>query len=123
MQFKANSFEISDFIFSIGRVESILASRDISVKTHTIRFWLSIFDHIPYITKNGRRYFSDKSVIEFEKIHNLSRQGYKLEGIKNLVKYNKIQSQKEKNLPKAQEDYPYHEEYLRQIVEIEKLLN
>ncbi len=97
-QLHNNTIDTSQFHLSIGQVEAVLSKRGASVKTHTIRFWLSVFNHIACIKKNGRRYFSEKSVEEIYKIHELSSKGYTLDGVKNLVKYNQIQINKNKDL-------------------------
>ena len=74
---------------SIGKVAETL-----DLPAHTIRFWLSNFDHIEFETKNGRRYFDENAVEELKKIKNLSKKGVKLEGIKQMVKYHKIREEK-----------------------------
>ena len=80
-----------DFNLPIGKVESILCQRRCeNIKAHTLRYWCSFFEHIPFIKLNGRRYFSSSSVEEFYKIYTLSKIGHTLNGIKNRIKYNKI---------------------------------
>lgn len=83
-----------NFHLSIGKVESRLKEKGLDIKSHTIRFWLTIFDHIQFETKKGdRRYFNEDSILEFEKIHKLSEQGLTLSGIKKRVKYSKIKEE------------------------------
>lgn len=125
-QLHSNTIDSSLFHLSIGQVEALLAKQGVYVKTHTIRFWLSIFTHIPCIKRNGRRYFSEKSVEEFFKIHTLSDSGYTLDGIKKLVKYNSIQVCKEKTILQSFDNHSAIklklENLLNKFISLEKLL-
>jgi DNA-binding transcriptional MerR regulator len=72
---------------SIGQV-----SKKLSIEAHTIRFWCSEFPHIKCILgKGGRRYYNQDAINELEKIKDLLYvKGMRIEGVKKIVKYNKI---------------------------------
>lgn len=82
----------SVYDLSIGDLEDYLFHEfKISVKSHTIRFWVETFPHIDFQVRFGnRRYFSKESAFEFVKIHRLSELGLTLKGIKSRVKHGKI---------------------------------
>ncbi len=76
--------------YSIGLVAKML-----DLPSHTIRFWTQTFNHIEVIKINGRRYYDDKAVNELKKIKELLHsKGMKIEGIKQLLRYNKIDATK-----------------------------
>ena len=76
--------------YSIGNVAEML-----KLPVHTIRFWTETFEHIEIIKRNGRRYYDEKSVEELKKIKELShKKGIKIDGIKQMLRYNKINMDK-----------------------------
>lgn len=77
-------------IFSIGEVAEIL-----NLPVHTIRYWTQTFEHIEFSTKNGRRYYDDVAIGELKKIKELAhKKGMKIEGIKQMLRYKKIDMNK-----------------------------
>lgn len=76
--------------YSIGDV-----AKKLNLPVHTIRFWTEEFPHIEFLRKNNRRYYDDKAVDEFKKIKELShKKGLKIEGIKQMLRYHKIDMEK-----------------------------
>ena len=76
--------------FSIGEVAEIL-----NLPVHTIRYWTQTFEHIEFSTKNGRRYYDNAAVDELKKIKELAhKKGMKIEGIKQMLRYKKIDMNK-----------------------------
>ena len=68
---------------SIGEV-----SKEISVSTHTLRFWEKEFKQIKPITFDGnRRYYTEKDIDTLKIIYELlKKQGYTIIGAKRLLK-------------------------------------
>ena len=90
--------ELSGNEYSIGEV-----AKKLNLPVHTIRFWTETFEHIEIIRRNGRRYYDDKAVEELQKIKDLSRKkGLKIEGIQQMIKYNKINMEKLDNVNKQE---------------------
>ena len=76
--------------FSIGEVAKML-----KLPVHTIRYWTKTFEHIEFSTKNGRRYYDDAAIDELKKIKELAhKKGMKIEGIKQMLRYKKIDMNK-----------------------------
>ena len=76
--------------YSIGEV-----AKKLNLPVHTIRFWTQEFEHIEFIKRNGRRYYDDKAIGELQKIKELAhKKGIKIDGIKKMLRYNKIDIQK-----------------------------
>ena len=76
--------------YSIGRVAKML-----NLPVHTIRFWTEEFEHIECLRRKNRRYYDNKAVEELKKIKELShRRGMKIEGIKQMLRYKKIDMDK-----------------------------
>ena len=76
--------------FSIGDVAKML-----KLPVHTIRYWTQTFEHIEFSTKNGRRYYDDVAIGELKKIKELAhKKGMKIEGIKQMLRYKKIDMNK-----------------------------
>ena len=76
--------------YSIGEV-----AKKLNLPVHTIRFWTQEFEHIEFIKRNGRRYYDDKAIAELQKIKELAhKKGIKIDGIKKMLRYNKIDIQK-----------------------------
>ncbi|MEN9782192.1 MAG: hypothetical protein RL208_342 [Pseudomonadota bacterium] len=74
---------------SIGQVGKVL-----NLPVHTVRFWTENFEHIQKlctIGNGGRRYYNEKAIAELEKVKEmLYNKGMTIDGVKRLVKYNKI---------------------------------
>ena len=72
---------------SIGEV-----AKDLSIKTHTLRFWEKEFKQIKPLTLNGnRRYYSEKDVDIIKIIYQLlKKQGYTIPGVKKLLKESSV---------------------------------
>ncbi len=82
--------------YSIGVV-----AKKLNLPVHTIRFWTETFKHIETIRRNGRRYYDDKAVEELRKVKELShKNGMKIEGIQQMVRYNKISLEKLESINK-----------------------
>ena len=80
----------TDKEYSIGEVAKIL-----NLPVHTIRFWTQTFNHIEFFTKKGRRYYDNKAIEELKNIKELShKKGIKIEGIKQMIRYKKIDMDK-----------------------------
>ena len=76
--------------YSIGEV-----AKKLNLPVHTIRFWTQEFEHIEFIKRNGRRYYDDMAITELQKIKELAhKKGIKIDGIKKMLRYNKIDIQK-----------------------------
>ena len=76
--------------YSIGRVAKML-----NLPVHTIRFWTEEFKHIECLRRKNRRYYDNKAVEELKKIKELShRRGMRIEGIKQMLRYKKIDMDK-----------------------------
>lgn len=76
--------------YSIGEV-----AKKLNLPVHTIRFWTETFEHIEYLKRNGRRYYDEKAIEELKKIKELShKKGMKIEGIKQTIRYHKIDMNK-----------------------------
>ena len=76
--------------FSIGDVAKML-----KLPVHTIRYWTQTFEHIEFSTKNGRRYYDNAAIDELKKIKELAhKKGMKIEGIKQMLRYKKIDMNK-----------------------------
>lgn len=103
---------------TIGQVADLL-----NVKTHVVRYWVDNITHIE--TKKGkgsRRYFNEENIEELKKVKQLIQNlGMSIEGVKSLVKYNKIRihtSKEEKN------EYKNNENIYKNINEkIDNLIN
>jgi len=74
---------------SIGQVGKMLG-----LPVHTVRFWTESFEHIQklcIIGNGGRRYYNEKVISELAKVKEmLYNKGMTIDGVKKLVKYNKI---------------------------------
>lgn len=70
-------------LLSIGEIAKI-----VGVEGHTIRFWNSVFDHIPYIVGRGkRRYYSISAADDFIKIKKMVHEGgMKINKLKEIIK-------------------------------------
>ena len=70
------------FYKSIGEV-----SKEISISTHTLRFWEREFKQIKPVTLNGdRRYYTEKDIDILKIIYELlKKQGYTITGAKRLL--------------------------------------
>ena len=78
--------QIITYPISIGKIANLM-----SLPVHTIRFWTESFSHIECIIKNGRRYYDEKSHKEMIIVYNLLKiHGFKIENLKNMVKYNTL---------------------------------
>lgn len=81
---------MDDNLYSIGEV-----AKKLNLPVHTIRYWATIFKHIEFATKNGRRYFDNTAIDEFKKIKELEhKKGLTIDGIKQLLRYKKIDMNK-----------------------------
>lgn len=77
---------------SIDKRRSIgLASKEVGVDDHVIRFWEKEFPQIkPNVGKGGRRYYYDEDIETILKIkYFLYDAGYTIKGLQNLLKNNK----------------------------------
>jgi DNA-binding transcriptional MerR regulator len=89
--------KIEDFnpamLMSIGYVAKKLA-----IPVHTIRFWTNNFPHIKcFLGKGDRRYYDSDGFEELKKIYFLiNERKMRLEGIKNMIKYNSIRLKDDK---------------------------
>ena len=63
-------------------------AKEISVNTHTLRFWEKEFKQIkPKLLSGNRRYYSEKDIDILRLIYELlKKQGYTLSGAKKLLK-------------------------------------
>lgn len=85
-------------MFSIGEV-----AKKLNLPVHTIRYWTQTFNHIKVSTINGRRYYDESAVEELKKIKELEyKKGLKIGGIKQMLRYNKIDMEK---MEKANKSY------------------
>lgn len=76
--------------YSIGDV-----AKKLNVPVHTVRYWTETFEHIECLKRNGRRYYDEKAIDELLKIKELShKKGIKIDGIKQMIRYNKINMDK-----------------------------
>jgi len=68
------------------------AAKEISIKTHTLRFWEKEFKQIkPKILFGNRRYYSEKDINILKLIHELLKnQGYTISGAKKLLNNSSI---------------------------------
>ena len=71
------------FYKSIGEV-----SKEISISTHTLRFWEREFKQIkPKILNGKRRYYDTKNIDLLKKVHFLLKeQGMTINGVKKILK-------------------------------------
>lgn len=84
--------------YSIGDVAKML-----NLPVHTIRFWTDEFSHIECLRRKNRRYYDEKAVAELKKIKELSRKkGVKINGIKQMIRYRKIDMEKLKEIGKQE---------------------
>tara|TARA_B000000532_G_C18814263_1_gene382941 strand:- start:347 stop:709 length:363 start_codon:yes stop_codon:yes gene_type:complete len=67
-------------------------AKQISIKTHTLRFWEKEFKQIkPKILHGNRRYYSDKDISILKLIYELLKnQGYTVNGAKKLLNNSSI---------------------------------
>lgn len=85
-------------MFSIGNV-----AKKLNLPVHTIRYWTQTFNHIKVSTINGRRYYDESAVEELKKIKELEyKKGLKIDGIKQMLRYHKIDMDK---MEKANKSY------------------
>ena len=72
---------------SIGEV-----AKDLSIKTHTLRFWEKEFKQIkPKLLSGNRRYYSEKDINLLKLIYELLKnQGYTIAGAKKLLNNSSI---------------------------------
>lgn len=68
-----------------------LASRELGLESHVLRFWEKEFSQLkPNVGKGGRRYYYDKDIENFKKIkYFLYNQGYTIKGLQKLLASNK----------------------------------
>lgn len=85
-------------MLSIGEV-----AKKLNLPVHTIRYWTQTFGHIKVSTINGRRYYDESAVEELKKIKELEyKKGLKIDGIKQMLRYHKIDMDK---MEKANKSY------------------
>lgn len=79
-------YKVTDKKRSIG-----IASKELALDTHVLRFWEKEFPQIkPDIGKGGRRYYFNKDVDNIKKIkYFLYDEGYTIKGLQNLLSNNK----------------------------------
>lgn len=77
-------------MFSIGEV-----AKKLNLPVHTIRYWTQTFEHIKVSIMNGRRYYDENAIEELKKIKELEyKKGLKIDGIKQMLRYHKIDMDK-----------------------------
>ena len=73
------------------------AAKEISVETHTLRFWEKAFKQIKPTTFHGkRRYYSEKDIDTLKIIYQLlKKQGYSIAGAKKLLNESSVKLDEE----------------------------
>ena len=87
---------------SIGEV-----SKEISISTHTLRFWEKEFKQIKPITFDGnRRYYTEKDIDILKIIYELlKKQGYTIAGVKKLLNKSSLKLDGKFNLGIKRENF------------------
>ena len=76
------------------------AAKELSLKTHTLRFWEKEFKQLKPITFDGkRRYYSEKDIDILKIIYELlKKQGYTITGAKKLLNQSSVKLDDELDL-------------------------
>tara|TARA_Y100001958_G_C21229289_1_gene554861 strand:- start:712 stop:1074 length:363 start_codon:yes stop_codon:yes gene_type:complete len=100
---------------SIGEV-----SKEISISSHTLRFWESEFKQIKPVTFNGnRRYYTQKDIDILKIIYELlKKQGYTIAGAKRLLNQRSVKLDEHLDLDIKRKNFQSSLKYKAQRIKI-----